>query len=229
GPAPRLVELVRTRAEATPDRLAYEFVEEDGGVTSLTYGGLAERATCLARALLRQRLAGAVVPGLVLYPPGLDYVVALFACLLARVPAAPAYPPDPGRPAVGLRRLGRMVEDARPAAVLADPLLAPVLALAGAPELASALVTDEDDDGPELPSSWLDGGMDVAVVQYTSGSTRSPRGVIVRHRNLEHNIPAIVEAFRVDERSRGLIWLPPYHDMGLVGGILTPIWVGFPV
>src|SRR5205823_5921183 len=82
-------------------------------------------------------------------------------------------------------------------------------------------------DGPELPSSWLDGGMDVAVVQYTSGSTRSPRGVIVRHRNLEHNIPAIVEAFRVDERSRGLIWLPPYHDMGLVGGLLPPLWGGF--
>jgi acyl-CoA synthetase (AMP-forming)/AMP-acid ligase II len=227
---PRLVELVRTRAEATPQGVAYEFVDEDGHVETLTYAELAERATGRARALLRQRPAGADGPALILYPPGLDYVVALFACLLARVPAAPAYPPDPWRPEVGLERLGRIVEDARPASVLTAPFLAPVLELAGAAGLASAAVADDGDgDGPDLPAGWLAGGMDTAVVQYTSGSTRSPRGVVVRHRNLEHNIPAIVEAFRVDEGSRGFIWLPPYHDMGLVGGILTPIWVGFPV
>ncbi len=230
---PRLVTLLQERAAATPDQVAYWFTHDDGVVDTLTYRQLADRARRLSRSLLRQQASSGPGPALLLYPPGLDYVVAIFACFAAGVSAVPAYPPDPWRPEVALARLARVVADARPASVLADESLAPVLSLVGAAELTRALVgpADEDfDEDTDEAGRWArPGGDGIAIVQYTSGSTRSPRGVVIRHRNLEHNIAAIARCFRLTERSRAFSWLPPYHDMGLIGGILTPMYVGIPV
>jgi acyl-CoA synthetase (AMP-forming)/AMP-acid ligase II/acyl carrier protein len=225
-----LVDLLQRRAETTPDRVAYQFVDSAGQVEALTCADLAERARRLAWALVRQQEAmSRPGPALLLYPPGLDYVVALFACFAAGVPAVPAYPPDPWRPEVGLARLVRVVRDARPGSVLADEGLIPVLGTAAAADLAAALVQPLDEDEAGWPSPPRDGEDAVAIVQYTSGSTRSPRGVVVRHGNLRHNLAAIAKYFRLTEESRGFSWLPPYHDMGLVGGILTPVYASIPV
>src|SRR5205085_2648194 len=111
---PKLNELLRERAEARADDVAYEFVDDEGTVETLTYGELAARAYALASRLLDQE-AG---PTLLLYPPGLDYVAAVYACFAAGVPALPAYPPEPWRPEAGLARLRRLLDDARPTAVL---------------------------------------------------------------------------------------------------------------
>jgi acyl-CoA synthetase (AMP-forming)/AMP-acid ligase II len=226
---PQLVSLLHQRALETPDQVAYEF-HHDGQIDQLTYQELAGRASQRARSLLRRQASAGTGPALLLYPPGLDYVAALFACFLARVPAVPAYPPDPWRPQVGLERLHRLTSDARPTAMLADRSLLPVLDLAGLPAGEMSLVEDDGDRADPGNQDWPPGDVeDVAILQYTSGSTKAPRGVTVRHRNLEHNLGAIARCFRLTETSRGFSWLPPYHDMGLVGGILTPIYAGIPV
>jgi acyl-CoA synthetase (AMP-forming)/AMP-acid ligase II len=226
---PRLVTLLHQRALDTPDRVAYEF-HHDGQIDQLTYQQLAGRAARLAGSLLRRQASAGKGPALLLYPPGLDYVAALFACFLARVPAVPVYPPDPWRPQVGVERLSRLASDAQPTAMLADRALLPVLDLAALPAHELSLVEDDGDRADPDSHDWPSGDVDdVAILQYTSGSTRAPRGVMVRHRNLEHNLAAIARCFRLTETSRGFSWLPPYHDMGLVGGILTPIYAGIPV
>jgi acyl-CoA synthetase (AMP-forming)/AMP-acid ligase II len=227
---PALVETLWMRAEKTPGRPAYEFVG-DRGIETLTYAALRERVAHVA-GLLRDAGATAAAPALLLYPPGLDYVVALHACFAAGVPALPAYPPNPAqRLDVGVARLERLLSDAEPRFLLAQPEWAPMIESLS--EAAAALVRIGVEDWGEADGAAArfspEESRAIALLQYTSGSTKSPRGVVVGHENLEHNIAAIAERFELDESSRGVIWLPPYHDMGLIGGILTPLLIGFPV
>ena len=93
------------------------------------------------------------------------------------------------------------------------------------------LVTDNDeiDDWAEKWQQPEIGENDIAFLQYTSGSTTTPRGVMVSHSNLFHNLGLIETCFRQSSESHAVIWLPPYHDMGLVGGILQPLYSGYPV
>ena len=130
----------------------------------------------------------------------------------------PAYPPDPSRLERSLPRLEAIIRDAEPKVVLTLDVLTELLG-------GDVLATDT------LPAgSWFAPGApdDVALLQYTSGSTAAPRGVMLTHANLLHNSDFIRRAFGNTERSCGVIWLPPYHDMGLIGGILQPVFVGFP-
>jgi acyl-CoA synthetase (AMP-forming)/AMP-acid ligase II/acyl carrier protein len=227
---PALVDALWTRAERTPERVAYEFVSGNG-VETLTCEQLRERAAHVA-SLLSAAGGDRARPALLVYPPGLDYVAALYGCLVAGVPALPAYPPNPAqRLDVGVERLERLIADAEPAFLLAQPEWAPMIA--GVSEAAERLRRISVEDWTEAEGAAAraspEPGSSIALLQYTSGSTSDPRGVVVRHRSLEHNIAAIAERFELDEASRGVIWLPPYHDMGLIGGILTPLLVGFPV
>lgn len=218
--------------QSTPDATAFEAVGDDGQVSSLNYGTLAARASRLAQQV-RANEDERGEPALILHPPGLDYVVAVAACLLAGVPAVPAYPPEPHRLEVGLRRLRRIVDDVEPGTVLANEAIGAALDDLGEQWLAPRLVHEARDVGGDDDLALLDPheppGDPVALIQYTSGSTRDPRGVLVRRSNLEHNIAAIARRFELSPTSRGVIWLPPYHDMGLIGGIFTPLWLGFPV
>ena len=223
---PQLVRRLREHAETRPDTVAYEFVESDGDVRSLTYASLARRVGALAARLLDEAPAGDPRPALLLFPPGLDYVAAVFACFVAGVPAVPAYPPVPWQKEAGLRRLEALVTDARPGLALASSEVAPLMATM---PLTVPLIEVDDTEPAEAPSLSPHRASDVGLVQYTSGSTQAPRGVVVTHDNLAHNIEAITAAFGVHPDSRAVLWLPPYHDMGLIGGILTPMWVGFPV
>ncbi len=167
---------------------------------------------------------------MLLCPPGLDYVAAFFGCLYAGVVAVPVYPP---RRARGLDRLHAVVADARAAAVVAPPAVADAtrpldqrLQL-GSPPLHWVILNEEGSGA----SSWREPaltGDDLAVLQYTSGSTTTPRGVMLTHANLLHNSHAIARNLESTSDSCGVIWLPPYHDMGLVGGILQPVFAGFP-
>ncbi|WNG33627.1 amino acid adenylation domain-containing protein [Archangium violaceum] len=226
--ASTLVELLRERAQQEPDFGLYTFlVDGEEQEERLTYAALDRRARAIAARLAE------LPPGtriLLLYAPGLEYIAAFFGCLYAGMVAVPVYPPRHDR---SLMRLQAIAVDAQAAAGLTRTehleLLRQFYPLA--PELARLrwIASDEIDDGaseawtpPRLSSTSL------AFFQYTSGSTSLPKGVTLTHRNLLHNLDAIRRCFQQDRTSRAIIWLPPYHDMGLIGGILQPLYTGYP-
>jgi acyl-CoA synthetase (AMP-forming)/AMP-acid ligase II/acyl carrier protein len=215
--AAALTDILLARADAAPDSVAYETLGPGGEIQALSYAQVAARATALAQ----QLAGGGGEPVLLAYPAGLDYAVAVFAGFLAGRPVIPAYPP--GASSADGARLDGIVADARPAVVIA-PEHHPGLAV---PTTLAVPGAEAD------PTSWgrpgTATGPDVAIIQYTSGSTGRPRGVLVRHDSLAANTAAIAEVFGLNADSRGLTWLPPFHDMGLVGGLLTPVAAGIPV
>jgi amino acid adenylation domain-containing protein len=225
-PATTLVEVLRRRAERHGEDLAYTFLL-DGERTEahLTFAELDRRARGLAATLAREGIGGGARV-LLLYPPGLDYIAAFFGCLYAGAVAVPAYPPRSRRPSA---RLQSIQESAGARAVLST---ASVLAgldrqLARRPGvLWQAAEGAEMERGAE---EWREpevSGESLAFLQYTSGSTSTPKGVMLRHANLLANLEQIRVSFAQTPADRTVIWLPPYHDMGLIGGILTPLYTG---
>ena len=224
-----LVALLRWRAAIQPDRLAYVFLE-DGEIEGrrVTYAGLDSQAQAIGAWL--QELGAAGERAMLLYPPGLDFIAAYFGCLYAGVTAVPADSPRLNRPSP---RLDRIVTDAQATIALTTrPILNKMAQrLEYMPALASLrwLATDEVPAG--LEKQWQDPGVTadtLAFLQYTSGSTSTPKGVMVSHGNLMHNLEMIRRGFHIDPPSIGVIWLPNYHDMGLIGGILEPAYAGSP-
>jgi acyl-CoA synthetase (AMP-forming)/AMP-acid ligase II len=224
------VELLQWRAYHRPDRKLFTFLEDgEKEEVHLTYSELDRKARAIA-ALLQSFVS----PGeraLLLYPPGLDYISAFFGCLYAGVVAVPAYPPDPSRLDRTLPRLEAILADVQVTVVLTTT---PILSLAEflfdqAPDLGTLqwMATDTVVNGMEY--SWRESKItprNLAFLQYTSGSTRAPKGVMVSHGNLMVNSAVIARAFSIATRDRAVLWLPPYHDMGLIGGILQPIFSG---
>jgi amino acid adenylation domain-containing protein len=227
--AATLGELLRWRAERTPDRLAYTFlVDGEEAEARLTYGELDRRARAVAARLQEMDAAGE--RALLLYPPGIDYIAGFFGCLYAGVVAVPVYPPRANRT---LERLEAIAADARPALALAAPeLLRAADGLVGdTPALAAVRWMATADLPDALADEWAPRPLDEGVpafLQYTSGSTSTPRGVMLSHGNLLHNLGLIHAFFGHSEESRVVVWLPPYHDMGLIGGILQPFYGGYP-
>jgi acyl-CoA synthetase (AMP-forming)/AMP-acid ligase II len=167
-------------------------------------------------------------PVLLLYPAGLDYIAAFFGCLYAGAIAVPAYPPRPNR---SLDRIQAMVQDAGATVALTDNATLQKLErrLAETPQLRSLYCLSTDGLQPDLAQQWQPPAIQahtLALLQYTSGSTALPKGVMISHDNLLHNSELIGHCFGNTAASRGVSWLPPYHDMGLVGGILQPLYVG---
>ncbi len=223
-----LVDLLRWRAGAHAERVACVWLADgDGDEQALSYGELDRAARAVAAWLAQQRLAPAARV-LLLLPPGLDYAVSFLGCLYAGLVAVPAYPPTGSR---GLPRLLSIVADAAPAAVLTAASLESTWERLGRERPATTtlprLATDRLDRA--LAASWrpaAPGPQDLAFLQYTSGSTSEPKGVMVTHGNLLANQRMIAEAFRTDERTVVVSWLPLYHDMGLIGGLLHPLFLG---
>ncbi len=226
-----VADMLRGRADLQPEGVACVFLEFPAGEEMAehlsTYGELHARA-CLLAAGLRERHARGD-RAVLLYPPGLEYIAAFFACQYAGVIAVPSYPPFSHR---HVTQLLSLLDNARPRSVLSSRA---VLDMAR-PALEKALgargewewLCTEDLEGSGAPD--LRGGESpISFLQYTSGSTSKPRGVVLSHENLLHNLHLIEECFGHHGGSRGVIWLPPYHDMGLIGGILQPVYAGFPV
>jgi acyl-CoA synthetase (AMP-forming)/AMP-acid ligase II len=224
-----LVQLLRHRAEHHPDRVAYTFLADGETETaSLTYGILDRQARAIA-ALLQS----CCVPGehaLLLYPSGLEFIAAFFGCLYAQVLAVPVYPP---RQHHRLSRLEAIAANAQATVVLTTAsLLADRQSSNSEQSLLTSLKwrsTDEIDlhwalewREPHVNTSTL------AFLQYTSGSTGVPKGVMVSHGNLLDNSALIHRCFEHTPNSRALVWLPLYHDMGLIGGVIQPLYGGFP-
>lgn len=223
-----LVGLLEARAREYPEHGYTFFTDGEAEPQRLRYPELARRARAIAARLLVEQTAGEAV--LILCPPGLDYIASFFGCLYAGAIAAPAYPPDPTRLSRTLPRLSAIVADTKARVVLSTtPIvgMAPLVG-AGAPELSGLTwIAADAEEGCaaslELPSI---GGDRLAFLQYTSGSTSSPKGVMLSHRNLLHNLEMIRTAFEFSPATQAAFWLPPYHDMGLIGGILAPLYAG---
>ena len=202
----------------------------------LTYSSLDRRARAVAAALQAHGLADERI--LLLLAPGLEYIAAFFGCLYAGAVAVPSYPPsgaaadatDPAnRHSRGLTKIRSIALAARPRAVLTQAaLLDRVAPFTSTDEgIRSFTVEQLARDGQDLP--WVRGDLgpeSLAYLQFTSGSTGSPRGVMVTHANLLTNLRDIQTTFRLGPESVVASWLPPYHDMGLIGGILEPIYCG---
>ncbi|MFD6906866.1 condensation domain-containing protein [Streptomyces sp. NPDC060077] len=223
-----LVRLLHERADKQAADTAFRFLA-DGGPEAVTYGELETGARAVA-ARLQQLGTAAGDRVLLLYPPGLDYVKAFLGCLHVGAVPVPAYPPS------SLRTVGRLAAvalDSGAVLALTTAEVVPVLeqGVAGTP-LAALRAVATDVLEPGLAAEWRAHDPEpgaTAFLQYTSGSTAAPKGVVVTHANLLHNMDMIHRAFGVTAASRGVVWLPPYHDMGLIGGILTPLYGGFPV
>ncbi len=224
------IEVLRLRASGPePERPAYLFLS-DGERESerRTYRDLEQRALALGAALQQRGLAGK--RALLLLPPGLAFVDAFLGCLCAGVVAVPAYPPTSDRPTDRtLPRLRAIAADARPAVVLTTAALAGFIAPLAAALGASCLAVEEV--ASDLAASWRDPGITrdtLAFLQYTSGSTATPKGVMISHGNLLANEAMIQAAFEQSAESLIVGWLPLYHDMGLIGNVLQPLYVGAP-
>lgn len=224
------VDLLMFRAAHQSAQTACQFLPDgEGAAVALSYGELDQMARAVATLLKGLNCGGE--PVLLLYPPSLEYVVAFFGCLYAGAIAVPAYPPRPNR---SLARLQVMIQDAAARVALTDGQVLRSLErrFTDFPELKRLQWLATDDLETTLADSWRRPdvtGETLAFLQYTSGSTGDPKGVKVSHGNLIHNSKRIYQLFGHSATSRGLSWLPPYHDMGLVGGILQPLYAGMQI
>jgi len=223
-----MVALLQWRAKEHPAEPAYIFLNERGGeAAALSFGELEWRSGLLARRIAMS--AGPRERALLLFPPGLDFIIAFFACLRAKVIAVPLMVPR--------RNAGRDAADS----IVAD--CRPRLALT-----ASSLLHGPRSDLPERfsshPLEWIAtdaeseaeaGGQttappparsDIAFLQYTSGSTSAPKGVMVSHANLLENLEMIRLVSNNTRRSTYVSWVPLHHDMGLIFNVLQTLYVG---
>ncbi|HEY7213223.1 MAG TPA: condensation domain-containing protein, partial [Thermoanaerobaculia bacterium] len=218
--------VLRSLRVESAGRRAFLFLDGEGNETAaLTFGELDRRVDGVAAALDAQGARGE--RALLLFPPGLDFVVAFLGCLRAGAVAVPAYPPRPNRRQPRLQAIAR---DAHARFVLSTTAIAAAAGrlCADIPELAGVVwmaIEDlgshgEEWDGPDPEPDAA------AFLQYTSGSTADPKGVVVTHANLVHNEEAIRYGFGQTASSVVVGWLPLYHDMGLIGNVLQPLYSG---
>lgn len=220
-----LVDITAWRAREQPNDPAYIFLSDGEQLEQrLSYAEFDRRVRRLASALGARGLRGQRV--LLVMNPGLDYNTAIFACMYAGAVAVPIYPPDPFRAHRMLPRLQAVVRDAEAALVLCQEEIlewagAMIESTCGTTTLAIERASAGGTLDWEPPMPDPDG---VALLQYTSGSTGSPKGVVLTHRNLMHNLASL---HRLDKPGAVIVsWLPPYHDMGLIGCVLAPIHSG---
>jgi FkbH-like protein len=222
-----LVDLVRQRARRRPDRLAFTFLP-DGETESahLTYADLDRQARAIGAELQAVGKRGDRV--LLLYPASLDYIAAFLGCLYAGMIAVPSYPPRLNRPD---SRLQAIVADARATVALTS---APILSslegrLSHMPSLDALRWFATEDISLDLAEEWRASEISahtLAFLQYTSGSTAAPKGVMVGHDNLLYNLEMLKTGFGRSERDVFISWLPLFHDMGLIVMALQSIYVG---
>lgn len=247
-----ITEALDLHARRTPNSIALYYLNEDGMREQLSYSKLHSEARSLARLIMSKTEKGDRV--LLIYPPGLEFVISFFACIYAGVISVPSYPPfNQGL----IEKLQGIIVDAQPSILLTSQELykklynlkilkklmqfLPIKKL-----LISILGTQSEQLNWEVETLRLincssnhmsafahiefqtDAPNSLVFLQYTSGSTGAPKGVMNTHLNLLHNIQLIIKAYGIHQDTRGVSWLPPYHDMGLIGHIILPIIYGIP-
>jgi len=228
--ASTLVDLLRSRALQQPEQRIYTYLvdgEKEGA--DLTPAALDAHARTVGALLQSRGPSGE--RALLFYPAGLEFIAAFFGCLYAGIIAVPLPPPNMAQPQRTLPRLRLIAADARPMfALTTSAILSKVETLfTQAPELRALrwVATDEVIDA--AAQDWRDPAAaadTLALLQYTSGSTAAPRGVMVSHANLVQNSAYISRAFEIGPDAVSVTWLPAFHDMGLTNGIVQPLFGG---
>jgi acyl-CoA synthetase (AMP-forming)/AMP-acid ligase II len=229
-PRTHLVDCVRYWADLHPDQVAYCCADGEGFEERVTYRQLERRAQAIAADLVDRGLAGERL--LLLYPAErpLEFVAGFFGCLFAGAVAIPAYPPRRNR---NMMRILAISDDAEAKAALTVGSICERIGgmLGDAKALSQLDWIATDHVPPARAERWTPPaltGEDLAILQYTSGSTGTPKGVVLSHGNIMHNVGLITYAFEATRDGVGMTWLPTYHDMGLVGGVLKPLFFGRP-
>lgn len=228
-PVSTLVEVLNHRGQHSSEKMAFAFLADGEAIdSSLTYGELNKKSQALGQLLCKKCSPGDRAA--LAYPPGLDFIVAFFACLRAGVVAVPVHLP------------GRNQSIDRWKNILVSSQAKLALTTSGGLAKNSRLNLNEGSESP-LEIEWMATDVPFPIVseevgfpeitpqtlaflQYTSGSTGTPKGVIVTHQNLMENAALIQEGFKLSSNSKALSWLPAYHDMGLIGGIIQPLCLG---
>jgi acyl-CoA synthetase (AMP-forming)/AMP-acid ligase II/acyl carrier protein len=217
-------DMLRHRAAVTPDEVAYTFlVDGEHETRDLSYRELERQARRIAVALTGGD------PVLLVFDPGLEFIAALFGCFLAGVVPVPTYPPDPRDIASGRRRIRRIAADAGATMALTTEAVRTRLDAGDADAVVPLQFCVVEALAADPEPSWRPaerGPQQVAFLQYTSGSTHDPRGVMVTHANIMAHAARAAAMLIIDEASVVVSWLPMYHDMGLIGTVLIPMYVG---
>jgi amino acid adenylation domain-containing protein/non-ribosomal peptide synthase protein (TIGR01720 family) len=234
-----LLDALAVHLAQQPDQIAIRFLADgERDERTLTYRELDARARQLAATLLTQATPGD--RAMLLLPSGLDYAVAFLGCLHAGIAAVPVYPPEPTQ-AQQFERLLAILGDAQPRLLLTDRAHADAVhALAAEHTQASSetatpitlsvdTATTADAQAIAPNTSVSIDGSTIAFLQYTSGSTSIAKGVMVSHASLVANERAISSAMAFTPADTMVSWLPLFHDMGLIGGLLAPLFGGFPL
>ncbi|MDO9103968.1 MAG: AMP-binding protein, partial [Methylovulum sp.] len=230
--ANHFVELLTQRAAIHPQRTALHCLGDapsDNG--SYSFAELDSRARAMAAQL--QQTASNGDRALILLHSSIDYVSAFFGCLYAGVIAVPAYPPE-SMTAQHIKRVASILDNAKPTVILTHSSLVESITrtLAAMPGIQSPQILVVDSVDVRLADDWrmpIIANDGIAFLQYTSGSTATPKGVKVGHDNLLANQRAIKQGFAIGDDDVFVSWLPLYHDMGLVGSLLQPLYSGIPL
>jgi amino acid adenylation domain-containing protein len=225
-----VVELLRYRSIEQANTEAFTFVYDgEAQAATLTYQELDRHSRAIASQLQTLGLSGE--RALLLYPPGIDYLPAFFGCLYAGLVAVPAYPPRNQR---NTPRILAILQDSQTAVILTTTAILAQLKslLADKFDINNNLLwLTTDNLTPGIEEDWQEPFINtdtLAFLQYTSGSTGTPKGVMVTHGNLLHNAEVTRQYMEHTSSSKFVTWLPVYHDMGLIGGVLQPLYGGFP-
>lgn len=228
-----LIALLQSRATHQPHQVAFTFLQDDElKEVHLTFKELDRQARAIGALLQSQGAVGE--RALLLYPPGPEYIAAFFGCLYAGVIAVPVYPPKLTRLDRSLPRLQAIANNAHPSMALTTSSILAMLDffLAQASDFPTMRWLATDTIALDTAAAWQEPNVDtdtLAFLQYTSGSTSTPKGVMVSHGNLLHNEALISRAFGVLEGEYTVVgWLPLYHDMGLIGNVIQSLYAGLP-
>jgi acyl-CoA synthetase (AMP-forming)/AMP-acid ligase II/acyl carrier protein len=226
-PSETYIEVFEKNCQRFPNKVLYYFLEDGYNETSrITYREMNTRARALAGYLQQHYRKGD--RALLLFPPGIEFIASLFGCFYAGIIAVPAYPPRKNRM---FDRFESILQDCSPSCILTTGKIhSDILKNFSEEECLKGIqYVEYEEVADTLAEDWKDPeltGEDITLLQYTSGSTGHPHGVMVSGRNLLHNSECIKRSFGHDENLQGVNWLPGFHDMGLIGALIQPAYVG---
>lgn len=226
-PAKDLAGLFERRTEEYRDKVIYHYLEDGLNETSrITFGEMNRQVKAVAAYLQQKYRKGD--RAVMLYPSGINFIVSLFGCFYSGIIGVPAYPPRKNRL---FDRFEAIMKDSAPSFILTTEKIKQDLVknFPEEPVLKGLEIITYEEAIETSGEGWENPGIepgDTAMLQYTSGSTGMPNGVILTHRNILHNSEFIKQAFGHDENSMGVNWLPGFHDMGLIGALMQPPYLG---